>query len=301
MSAVASDTSAAPIVRKALAGDFEQVYRLLRGSPLNSRDLPRENRLRMFVKHWNSDEDYFGYVLEKDGDIVGYMGLMFSRRRIRDQEYKFCEVHSWYVKDEYRNESLRLFFPVVALKGYEITNLTPTEGVADIQKKFGFFDLETHLRIIYPVPSPATFRTRCRIEYEPARIEPLLRGRDQEIFRDHRHLNVLHVRVEDEQARSCYLIAKPLHRRFYEPYGRVFYVGDLDAFLRFLPVLRVRLCWKLRVRCLVMNDAMLRGVKPRFSSVTARDVPSIYKSKRLAKDDIDHLYSTPLVLDYHMQ
>lgn len=287
-------------VRKAVEADFDQVYELLRQSPLNSRDLPRENRKRMFQQHWSSAEDYYGYVLEDDSAIVGYMGLMFSRRDVRGELRKFCEVHSWYVKEEFRNESLKLFFPIIGLKGYEITNLTPTQGVAEIQKKFGFKDLETHLRIVYPVPTWSTLWTPYKQVIDLSAIESRLSGPDLRTFRDHRHLRCVHM-VFEHKGKRCYIIAKRLRRKWWEPYVRIFYISDLNVFEELLPALRVRLCLRLGGRCLVINNEMLEGVDVRFSRIMKREVPSIYKSSSLARRDIDHLYSAPLVLDYHLQ
>ncbi|WP_035061649.1 GNAT family N-acetyltransferase [Andreprevotia chitinilytica] len=288
-------------IRKATENDCEQVYQLLRSSPLNSRGLPRENRERMFRRHWGGEEDYYGYVMTDEDKVVGYIGTLFSRREVGGVERKFCEIHSWYVQDAYRNESLKLFFPICGLRGYEITNLTPTQGVLDIQRKFGFVDLETHLRVIYPLPTLASFTTRYRLQYDPERIDEQLEGEGRRVFDDHRHLNCLHVLASNAAGETCYLMVKKLRRSHLEPYARVFYISNLKVFHELLPVLRTRLCLKLKVRCLVMNDDLLEGRTPRFSSRMTREVPSIYKSKNLGKQDINHLYSAPLVLDYYMQ
>ena len=283
------------VVRKAVPGDLDQIFTLLRGS-----ELSRETRARMFEKRWGADEDYFGYVLEVNGVIVGMLGLMFSRRTIDGVTYKFCELHTWYVEDAYRDESLKLFLPVMGLKGYELINVAPSDVVLAISKKFGFQELETHLRLIFPVPTPGALLGGTELVYDLDEIERSLSGKDLQIFRDHRDLPLTHVLARDRGGHPCYLIAKACSRDRWERYGRLFHVSDVSAFVRHLPALR-RLCLKLGVLFLVMNDAKLGGAALPFSKVIPREVPSVFKSRKLRREDLDHLYTEPLVLGYRFQ
>lgn len=281
------------IVRKAVPADLDGVFRLVQGSRAT-----RDVRARMFEKRWGADEDYFGYVLEVGTTIVGVLGLMFSRRRINGTTYKFCELHTWYVDEAYRHESLKLFFPVLGLRGYELINVTPSGIVLEISKKFGFQELETHLRLIFPVPTAGAFGGGVEIIDDHQAIEAALSGDDLQVFRDHRELPVVHLLVRDRRGGQSYVMAKSCMREPWERYGRIFHFSDREVFLRCLPALRVRLCLKLRVLFLVVNEDTLGGEAPPFSKVIPREFPSLFKSRTLRKEDLNHLYTEPLVLGY---
>ncbi|MBX7098149.1 MAG: hypothetical protein K1X89_10580 [Myxococcaceae bacterium] len=284
------------IVRKAVPGDLDQIFTLLAGS-----ELSREARARMFEKRWGADEDYFGYVLELNHTIVGMLGLMFSRRELNGVTHKFCELHTWYVDDAHRDESLKLFLPVMGLKGYDFINVAPSDVVLAISKKFGFQELETHLRLVFPVPTPRTFVGGTELVFDHQVIERSLSGRDLRIFQDHRDLPLTHVLARDGSGHHCYVIAKACSRERWERYGRIFHFSSAEAFVRHLPALRVRLCLELGVLFLVTNDAKLEGAQVPFSKVIPREVPSLFKSKTLRREDLDHLYTEPLVLGYRFQ
>ena len=87
-------------VRKAVPGDFNKTYPLL--EKFNNASLKREDWEQLFVNPWKSLEEYCGYILVEAGRVVGYLGALFSVRRIQGQEYKFCNVTSWIVEREYR-------------------------------------------------------------------------------------------------------------------------------------------------------------------------------------------------------
>ena len=79
------------IVRRAVAIDFEETYPLF--VKFNNSHLSKEDWRQLFVDHWRSNEGYFGYVLEDKERIVGFLGLMFSRRVINVKEEKFCNIN----------------------------------------------------------------------------------------------------------------------------------------------------------------------------------------------------------------
>ena len=79
------------IVRKAVLQDFQKAYPLF--VKFNNPRLSKNDWQQLFVDHWRSNEGYFGYVLEDKERIVGFLGLMFSRRVINVKEEKFCNRH----------------------------------------------------------------------------------------------------------------------------------------------------------------------------------------------------------------
>lgn len=291
-------TSMPATVRKATKDDAYEVCELLSRSTLRSRSIPMEVRRPMFDHIWGGTEDYCGYVLE-DGRIVGFLGMLFTTRPVNGATHKFCEVHSWYVEDAYRNESISLFIPLLSLKGFTLLNYTPTKSVYDISVKFGFQDLESKLRIVYPIPSLDVARRRFELSSARHEVFGHLSGEDKRIFNDHADLQCTHTVVRRrDTGESCYFLWKKMRKRWFEPLGRILYVGNKRLFLEALPFLRTHLCFRHGLQFLVLNHVDFCDASIPFSRVIAREVPSLIRSKTLLADQVAPLHTLPLLIGY---
>ena len=106
-------------VRKALPEDFEKTYPLL--EKFNNATLKRIDWEKLFKNPLNNLEEHCGYVLIEVDKIVGFLGALFNSRKSQGQNYNFCNVTSWIVEKEYRNQSFLLLLPLLSLKKYNIT------------------------------------------------------------------------------------------------------------------------------------------------------------------------------------
>ena len=291
------------IVRKALGNDMYPVCKLLRESTLNSRWIGVNIRKRMFQDPWAGGEDYFGYVMQDGDEVVGFLGLLFTRQPINGPQERFCELHSWYVKEAYRKESLKLLLPALSMRKVTLLNYTPTPDVYEISKKFGFTDLETELLLIYPVGNPLAMRWRYRLETDACAVQGWLNDRDKVIFHDHATLECRHLIVVDERTqRSCYLIVKKMSRRWFEPFARILYISDPQLFVESIDSWRLKLCLMLGVQCLVANAAEFNGASISLSRRIKRAVPSLIKTKseQLTPESVKPVYSLPLLIGYKL-
>lgn len=290
-------------VRKAVSSDMYPVCKLLRESTLNSNWIGVNTRKRMFQDPWSGGEDYFGYVMLDDEAIVGFLGLLFTRQPVNGPQERFCELHSWYVMDAYRKESLKLLLPALSMRKVTLLNYTPTPDVYEISKKFGFTDLETRLRLIYPLFNPFNLRRRYRLDTNLFSIQGRLSEQDKVIFHDHANLDCRHVMIIDEHSgRSCYMIIKRMRRRWFEPFARLLYVSDPDLCAKSIDRWRLKLCLMLRVQCLAIDAAFIGERKIAFSKVIKREVPSLIKthSELLMARLITPIYSLPLLIGYKL-
>jgi hypothetical protein len=91
-------------------------------------------------------------------------------------------------------------------------------------------------------------------------------------------------------------------RRWFEPIGRVLYIGNPALFARSLDSWRLSLCLRMRVQCLVSNAEELAGFSLSGTRVIKREVPSLVKpaSGSLATTRIKPLYSLPLLIGYKL-
>lgn len=136
-------------VRSVTSDDFEQVYPLLATFPGSRR--PREEWRRMlFDPPWDSGGPERGYALFDGARAVGFLGTLFSVRQVQGVPHRFCNLSSWVVDDAHRSSSLRLVFPILALKDVTVVNLTPSETAHAIFIGLGFRILEDHQSLTLP-------------------------------------------------------------------------------------------------------------------------------------------------------
>jgi hypothetical protein len=290
-------------VRKATDDDLYQVYGLLSNSTLNSAWLSLDARKRMFRPVWGGDEGYYGYVLEDDDKVVGFLGLLFTEREIKGETHKFCELHSWYVKDEYRNDSMRLFLPAMSMRNITIVNHTPTDTVYDVSKKFGFSDLESKLLIFLPVPTWKSLSAAVTIETRKHLIAEYLDDADRRIFLDHADVECHHFLVRSRyDSGYSYIVLKKMWLRRFVPFGRILYVSNEQLLLDCISKLKLYWCLRLGLQFIVIDrDQLATPVKPPLTRESPRKVPSQYKSPVLAPEDIrPPLYTLPLLLGYRL-
>lgn len=293
----------APSVRKATEDDLYKVYVLLSNSTLNSAWIPLDMRRRMFQPRWGGSESYYGYVMENDGEVVGFLGTLFTEREVAGEKHKFCEIHSWYVKEEFRKESLNLFLPIMSMRKVTLLNYTPTQTVYDISKKFGWSDLETTLLMFLPVPTPWSLRGGIVVETSKHVIVQHLDEADKKIFLDHEDVPCNHFLIREKNGTNyAYVIIKKLWLGRFQPFGRIVYVSNNDLLYKHID--RLRLYWCLRLGLLFVatdQDQAETTRKLRLTRRVPRKVPSQYKSKSLKAEDIKPpLRTLPLLIGYRL-
>ena len=67
-----------------------------------------------------------GYALKTQKKIVGFVGTLFSKRKINNKNYVFCNIHTWIVNKTHRISSHLLFSPLKKKKCV-ITVLSPLD------------------------------------------------------------------------------------------------------------------------------------------------------------------------------
>jgi len=289
-----------PIIRKARGDDFERVYPLLLG--FKDPHLKKEHWRQLFVDHSGLQNDHFGWVLVEGDDVVGFVGTIFSERTIRGGTVRLCNINSWIVKQEYRTHSLALFAKVIADSSVTLTNLSPSPHALKVTEKLGFTVIDKSERIILPVITPRSFMDRCEVLTEPRAVEGALKGECLQFFRDHQLPFNYHVLLRT-QAGDCYVMMNRSHKTIRGslqlPFARVHHIGAPDIFLRHLEKLVVRVAASLKVVAMIVDGRMLQGTVPWHSFKRPGEERKIaFRSKRLAAEDIDGLYTEAVLLNY---
>jgi len=125
--------------REIAAGDVEAVADLLtRGFPARPRSYWRDGLMRQAARAVPSGYPRYGYLLETASAIVGVLLLMYSETGSDADTRLTCNVASWYVEPEFRNQASLL--SAIALKHKNVTylNVTPAQQTWRILEAQGY-------------------------------------------------------------------------------------------------------------------------------------------------------------------
>jgi len=280
-------------IKKAVSEDFERVYPLLRS--FGNSSISKEDWKRIFDNPWKTTEDFCGYLLLKDGNVKGYLGLIFSRRTLDDKTEKLCNMTSWIVDEDSRSTSLLLLLELLKLKDYTLTNFTASPTVATILKKLGFKEFHVDQRVLLPIPQFALPRRRNRCDFDLQVIRTKLGGNDLTIFDDHQGLKCLHLLLESDNS-YCYVVLKKTKRKNL-PFAKVHYLSNVNVFHQSMDSLVANICVHFRVFGVMVDERYIQGRKFRASMKYPHQRKAFFKSNSVANENrIDTLYSELVIL-----
>src|SRR5262247_3260436 len=260
----------------------------------------REEWREIFDYQWESDEGYVGYALVDDRKVVGFNGAIFSRRIIDGREARICNLTSWIVKEQYRAESMRLVFPFLKLKGYTVTNLTMNERAWEVTKRLGYKNLDTNIRILFPVPGLSAARKEEApvIVSDQSKIAEILDPVNLKIFIDHSHYNYEHLVIQDKYGYSYIIYTGKRYRKYnYDfPYAHIHYISDRSAFLRRLNKVKSYFLKSRKCFFLAVDERLIGNATIPYSKSYQLKFPRMYKSDVLSREQVDSLYSELVVL-----
>lgn len=212
-------------VRAVGAGDSEAVCRLLLEFR-NPRMSKEDWRRMLFSYAWDGLPER-GYALYAGGEVVGFLGTIFSKRRLAGREHLVCSLSSWLVREAYRTASMLLLKPILSRRDCTIVNCTPSPRAYDIFKKLGFVPLESRRLLLLPIVGPSlvggSFTGVVR------EMLPALPPDEQRICRELSAVNGVHHVLLRRGSQQCYLIATRLRVKRL-PFAELHYIGNRDFF-----------------------------------------------------------------------
>lgn len=267
-------------------------------SAFNNPAISAEQWRSLFHYPWETDTEQRGFVLRDENRVVGFIGTIWSVRKIAGKAERFCNLSSWITLPEYRNHSLLLFKAVMELRDCTITCHTPAGPLYPLYRRFGFSDLEKNLRIIRPLPAWQGASTWLGDEAisDPDEIEPLLPPPEREILNGHRLPGCGHLLLRGRAGEQCYLVyTRTMGKRF--PFAHVHYLGNPQVFARNLDRVRLHLMLTLRTPLIMIDARLVADVALPNSREVSLSVPHVFRSGSLSAAQIDNLYSELILLN----
>ena len=282
-------------LRRVGVDSFEEVYPLL--ASFDGGGLPKEDwRLMLFDYPW-ADGPCRGYGLYDGGTVVGFLGTIFSRRRILGREERVCNFSSWIVKDEYRGSSVMMMRPLVAeLPEYTIVGHTPIPTTVAVFSRLGFQTLESEELVLPPIPSPleAMRAVRGSFTCSADTIQNELCDEERVFHRNLSYARARHVLLRRGD-RRCYLVARLGHRKRMRV-AELLYIGDRGFFWENRILAQVAFTVTMGAVAISVDRRFAEGFSVPFA--LRRPKPRIYRPSRpdIPPVEIDGLYSELVML-----
>lgn len=174
-----------------------------------------------------------GYVLKIKNEIVGFVGTLFSKRKIRNKNYIYCNIHTWIVNESHRMGSHLLFIPLIK-KNCVITVLSLQKRLVGIFKKMGFRSLEMNYKIVFLTNYFSFFnKSLFQIEKNFTQIKKKLSKKDLKIYKDHSNASFIKFLVchKENKLNSVLIIASFTKKKRYFNVLNILYASN-KSFLK---------------------------------------------------------------------
>ncbi len=282
-------------VRAAEPGDIEAICSLLHNK-MNSR-IPIDRWRRLMTYSWLADKPDFGRVVESDGAILGYCGMVYADRLVGKanqlRSERIVSMSSWYLDKSLRGKGLGRDMLVSSISDPSLTyaTLTNSKKPLGIVEALGFQVLEDH-RYIWRKTDRA--KSGVVVIDDLQTIRERIKPTQQQLIDDMQEyaLTPLLIELDRQQALLFFSIKrKDADVLWFD----LMHASDYELFVSCAQALADQL--------LPDSPAVLaadgRFVKNPASNITSERLPvaRYYVSNRVKPDEIDHLYSELQLLD----
>ena len=200
---------------------------------LKNQNYLNYNEIKKILKI-NYDKKYpLGYVLKTKNEIVGFLGTLFSERKINNKNYIYCNIHTWIVDDSHRISSHLLFSSLIKKKCV-ITVLSPLEKLCNTFKKMSFDIRKMHYRVVFLINLFSFFyKNSFQIEKNSLQIKKKLNKRDWKIYQDHSDSSFIKFIIfnKDKKSNFSFIISKIIKKKNYFNVLNILYASN-EKFLK---------------------------------------------------------------------
>ena len=169
----------------------------------------------------------FGYVLKCDNEIVGFLGTIFSQRKINNKNYIYCNLHTWIVNKSHRLNSYLLLLPLIE-RNCLIMTFTPVKSLIGLYQKFGFEKLEMKYKVISLISFFGFFKKNLfHIEKNVDQIKKKLNEDEWKIYQDHADSSFIKFLIFDinDESNFTLMICAKVKKKFFNVFN-ILYISN---------------------------------------------------------------------------
>jgi len=195
---------------------------------LNRQNYLKPKNIFSIIKINFLKESPIGYALYKnDTEIVGFLGTIFSDRKIKNSIYNHCYLHSWIVDKDYRTQSFRLITPILEKKVF-ISTFSPIKSLEGLYEKLEFNVKNFSSKIILTFPTNFFNQNKVAISEDKSFYENILTDDLKKIYKDHLLLknSIVFAYFNNDIKDHILIIVRKRYKKFIIPILEIIYVSD---------------------------------------------------------------------------
>jgi hypothetical protein len=227
-----------------------------------------------------------GYLLQEGDRIVGFLGAIYSCRKIGGKMEQFCNLTNWCVLPEFRNESLKLLFAILGRRGQVIVNLSPSPEVQTMLTAMRYRSLDKFKLFSLPLTHFWTLTGRGHLLQEGPSLLAALDEAQQEIIRHHTGTGCRFIALTHGE-RTCLVVSKRRKKQGV-PFTEILHASDPDLLRRNFERVKLSIMLRDRTPLLAIDERLL---ETRLPLMLPYSRPSYFQSRSIEPHLIDNLYS----------
>jgi acetoacetyl-CoA synthetase len=290
-SSVRVATAIGPRIRPAGPADVESICQFLHEG---FEAISAKTWQSLFNYTWLEKKPNFGFVAVDGETVIGFVGALYSKRRINGKTGLVCNLTSWYVRPDYHGWGAPLLAAALRDKTITFTALTPAPVTRQILKAMGFNSINSNKILFPPLFHIHTLlRNAPSITFDSKRIDVLLNDEHRKIFYDHLPHDCLHAVISDG-TEYLYLVAKRrVHGARRVPYSELLYVSAPSLLARHLERIKLAIIRKQRTLAVEADEHLFLLSTPRGIRFENH---AFCRSSLFNARELDELYSELVIL-----
>jgi len=234
-----------------------------------------------------------GYGLfDTNFKIVGFLGTIFSNRKIAGSLIKHCYLHSWIVDSKYRVQAFRLLTPILE-NNYFISTYTPIKSLEGLYKKLNFEEKIYYSKLVMALPFKSSDQKKVNITDDQFLFENILSRDLKQLYEDHvpQKNKILFTYFNDDFKDHVLIFVRKRYKKNFIPILEILYVSDYSKFKSNEKNIIFELIKKFKTFLLLENyfdDKSVFSDKYIISKVNQKKA---YYKNRPKKFDFNFLYS----------
>ncbi len=199
---------------------------------LESQDYLRPKKILSIINISFLEDSPIGYILYKDQKkIVGFLGTIFSKRKIQKDIISHCYLHSWIVNSDFRTQAFRLVLPILEKKIF-ISTYSPINSLEGLYKKLNFKEKSFKSKLIISFPLKSFNNKKANLTDDQSLFQNLLSEDLKKICNDHASLNnnLLFVYFDHDINDNILIIVKKKFKKIFLPVLEIIYVSNFAKF-----------------------------------------------------------------------
>tara|TARA_B100001093_G_C26831871_1_gene1016529 strand:+ start:1051 stop:1944 length:894 start_codon:yes stop_codon:yes gene_type:complete len=173
-----------------------------------------------------------GYILcEDNSKIIGFLGTIYSKRKIHTEILNHCYLHSWIVSSKHRSQAFRLLTPILEEKIF-ISTFSPIKSLEGLYLKLGFSEKSFQSKFVFILPRKSLNNKNVNISENEYFFKDVLSDDLKKIYEDHLIFknNKILIYFNDNKNDNIFVIAKKKYKKFFLPVLEIIYVSDPEKY-----------------------------------------------------------------------